>query len=132
MYATIGFRNDNHRFIFLEASNLADPGNIRMLGPALRAYLRTSHGLGPNTSLIILCAPEGQDLSVERYNHRFWDALRGLKEWDPEPWPTDAAHNIRDWKWSFHFDGTPVFPISLNPAYVQRRLCKMPVHIVLL
>ena len=65
VYATIGFRNGNHRFVFLEASNLADPGNIRMLGPALRAYLRTSHGLGPNTSLVILCTPEGQDLSVE-------------------------------------------------------------------
>jgi FPC/CPF motif-containing protein YcgG len=130
VYATIGFRNDNHRFVFLEASNLTDPGNIPMLGPALCAYLRTSRGLGPNTSLVILCTPERQDLSVEQYNHRFWDALRRLKEWDPEPWPTNTANNIWDWKWLFHFDGTPVFPISLNPAYVQRRSRKMPVHIV--
>jgi FPC/CPF motif-containing protein YcgG len=83
VYATVGFRSDDHRSVFLEASNLADPGNIRMLGPAPRAYLRTSHGLGPNTSLVILCAPKRQDLSVEQYNHHFWDALRGLKEWDP-------------------------------------------------
>jgi FPC/CPF motif-containing protein YcgG len=130
VYATIGYRNDNHRFVFLEASNLADPSNIRMLGPPLRTYLRKSHSLGPNTSIVIMCAPAEHDLSVEQYNYRFWDALRQLKESDPEPWPADVSHDIRSWQWSFHFDGTPVFPISLNPAYVQRRSRRMPVHIV--
>jgi FPC/CPF motif-containing protein YcgG len=47
----------------------------------------------------------------------------------PQP-RTKHKYRHPDWKWSFHFDGIPVFPISLNPAYVQRRSRKMPVHIV--
>jgi FPC/CPF motif-containing protein YcgG len=92
--------------------------------------LRGSYQLGSNTSIVIMCAPSRQELSVAQYNRRFWDALRGLKKWDPEPWPADVPHDIRDWKWSFCFDGNPVFPVSLNPAYVQRRSRRMPVHLV--
>jgi hypothetical protein len=89
--------------------------------------LETRHGVYSN------CCPNLEKTRTPYclcYNHLFWDTLRGVKGRDPEPWLTDAAHGLWNWKWSFHFDGSLVFPISLNPVHMQRRSCKIPVHIV--
>ncbi|KAH0263583.1 hypothetical protein KCU84_g21376, partial [Aureobasidium melanogenum] len=76
VYATMGYRAGDHRYVFLESDNPSEPRNVRIIAPALRAYLQVSKSLGPNTSLVIMGAPtEGSLKSVEEYNNEFFDML---------------------------------------------------------
>lgn len=120
VYATMGYRSNDHRYVFMESHNPAEPRNIRILAPALREYLRVCKSLGPNTSLVIVCASPDKDYSVEEYNQHFWDMLRGLRISDTEAWPASVPQETHDAKWTFCFDGEPLFPVSLTPAHQRR------------
>ncbi|KAF8859926.1 hypothetical protein BDZ45DRAFT_781296 [Acephala macrosclerotiorum] len=87
----------------------------------MRAYLEEAHQLGPNTSLVIICAPSDQTGTVDDYNSRFWDFLRGLRIYDSEAWPEDVPAKTTDEHWTFCFNGEPLFPIALTPAHEKRR-----------
>lgn len=120
VYATMGYRSDDHRYVFLESDDPSEPRNVRKVAPALLEYLRISTSLGPNTSLVIVGAPSDKERSVEQYNRSFWDMLRGLRIWDPKSWPEDIPQDTEDAKWTFCFDGQPVFPVMLTPAHQER------------
>lgn len=121
VYATMGYRSGDHRYVFVESDDPSEPRNVRLIAPALRAYLRMSRSLGPNTSLVIMGAPtEGEQRTVEEYNHNFWEMLRGLRIWDTVPWPKDVPQDTDDAKWTFCFDGQPLFPVALTPAHERR------------
>lgn len=132
IYATMGYRADEHRYVFLKSDNPAEPQNIRLIAPALRAYLSMSPSLGPNTSLVIVCAPSEKEKTVEDYNNSFWDMLRGLRISDPKPWPQDVPESVEDEKWTFCYNGEPVFPVMLTPAHSQRWSRHMSVPIIAL
>jgi FPC/CPF motif-containing protein YcgG len=121
VYATMGYRSGDHRYLFLHSDDPSEPQNVRLIAPALKAYLRLSRSLGPNTSLVIMGAPTGgEQRSVEEYNHNFWEMLRGLRIWDSVPWPTDVPQDTGNDKWAFCFDGEPLFPVALTPAHQRR------------
>ena len=130
----MGYRSNDHRYIFLESDDPSEPRNIRRLAPALRAYLRLSHSLGPNTSLVIMCAPPESDhqKTVEEYNQKFWDMLRGLRIWDTKPWPQEIPQNTKAEKWTFCFDGVPLFPVALTPSHSRRWSRHAPVPLIAL
>jgi FPC/CPF motif-containing protein YcgG len=121
IYATKGFRANDHRYIFLDSDNPSEPRNVKILGPAMRAYLEEARNLGPNTSLLIICGPSDKVGTVEDYNNRFWDFLRGLRILDTEQWPENVPVKTADEHWTFCFNGEPIFPIALTPAHEKRR-----------
>jgi len=121
IYATKGYRANDHRYVFLDSPDPSQPRNIRILGPAMRAYLAEAHSLGPNTSLVIICAPGDQVGTVEEYNTLFWNLLRGLRIFDSKAWPNDVPQNTSNEHWTFCFNGEPVFPIALTPGHEKRR-----------
>lgn len=132
IYATMGYRSDDHRYLFLESDNPAEPRNVHLIGPALKSYLALATELGPNTSLVIIGAPSPVRRSVEEYNSSFWDMLRGLRIWDAAPWPREVPHATASEKWTFCFDGQPVFPVMLTPAHIRRWSRHMSVPLIAL
>lgn len=70
---------------------------------------------------MVFAAPTtGQRKSVEDYNRNFWDTLHGLRALDNEPWPADVPQCTDSERWTFCFDGEPIFPIALTPAHSDR------------
>lgn len=132
VYATMGYRSDDHRYVFLESDDLSEPRNLRIIAPALREYLDISTTLGPNTSLVIIGAPSEEEKSVAEYNRSFWDMLRGLRICDPRQWPESIPQDTEDQLWTFCFNGEPVFPVMLTPAHQQRWSRNMSTPIVAL
>lgn len=132
VYATMGYRDNQHRYLFLESDNPASPQNIRLIAPALKAYLETAKGLGPNTSLVIIGAPSETEKSVDAYNNTFWDMLRGLRMTDPKPWPVDVPASVESAEWTFCYNGEPVFPVMLTPTHIQRWSRHMSVPVIAL
>lgn len=129
----MGYRSDDHRYVFLESDDPSEARNVRIIAPALRAYLRLSRSLGPNTSLVIMGAPsEGGNKSVEEYNNSFWEMLKGLRIWDMKPWPRDVPQDTSNEKWMFCFDGEPLFPVALTPGHQRRWSRHAPVPLIAL
>lgn len=131
VYATMGFRSGDHRYVFLHSDDPSEPRNIKLIAPALKAYLRISPSLGPNTSLVIMAAPNALK-TVEEYNDRFWGMLHGLRIWDSKPWPKDFPQNTNSEKWTYCFDGMPLFPVALTPAHQRRWSRHAPVPLIAL
>lgn len=127
----MGFRSGDHRYIFLHSDDPSEPRNIKVIAPALQEYLRIARSLGPNTSLVIMAAPDALK-SVKEYNDRFWEMLRGLRIWDAKPWPEDFPQNTSSEKWTYCFDGTPLFPVALTPAHQRRWSRHAPVPLIAL
>jgi len=121
IYATKGYRSNDHRYIFVPTSDPSSPRNIRHIGAAMRAYLTAAHTLGPNTSLVIFCAPGPETFTMQDYTDRFWSFLRNLRISDTQPWPADVPANTDDKNWTFCFNGEAIFPIALTPAHEKRR-----------
>lgn len=96
---------------------------MRLVARALAAYLTASRSIGPNTSLVILCAgaEAGSERSLDWYNDGFWTLLRGLRLVDPKPWPADIPTHTDSARWTFCFDGVPLFPVALTPLHEKRR-----------
>ncbi|KAG5753348.1 hypothetical protein H9Q70_004017 [Fusarium xylarioides] len=132
VYATMGYRSDDHRYVFLESDNPSEPRNVRKVALALTEYLRMSTSLGPNTSLVIIGAPSEKQCTVEEHNRTFWDMLRGLRICDPRPWPEDIPQDTEDARWTFCFNGKPVFPVMLTPAHQKRWSRHMSVPVIAL
>ena len=63
----MGFRSHDHRYIFLESDDPAEPRNLRKIAPALKEYLDISTTLGPNTSLVIIGDRVQMGLNVHLY-----------------------------------------------------------------
>ncbi|CZR45686.1 uncharacterized protein FPRO_15138 [Fusarium proliferatum ET1] len=132
VYATMGYRSDDHRYVFLESDNPSEPRNVRKVALALVEYLRMSTSLGPNTSLVVIGGPSEKQRTVEEHNRTFWDMLRGLRICDPRPWPEDIPQDTKDAKWTFCFNGEPVFPVMLTPAHQKRWSRHMSVPMIAL
>ncbi|CEI70894.1 unnamed protein product [Fusarium venenatum] len=132
VYATMGYRSGDHRFVFLDSDNPSEPRNVRKIALALTNYLRISTSLGPNTSLVIISAPSEKERTVEEHNRTFWDMLRGLRICDPKAWPHDIPQDTEDAKWTFCFNGEPVFPVMLTPAHQERWSRHMSVPLIAL
>ncbi|KAF4993165.1 hypothetical protein FGRMN_6650 [Fusarium graminum] len=132
VYATMGYRADDHRYVFLESDDPSEPRNVRKVALALAEYLRISTSLGPNTSLVIIGAASEKQRTVEEHNRTFWDMLRGLRICDPKAWPEDIPQDTEDAKWTFCFNGEPVFPVMLTPAHQVRWSRHMSVPVIAL
>ncbi|SPJ78790.1 uncharacterized protein FTOL_07181 [Fusarium torulosum] len=132
VYATMGYRTNDHRYVFLESDNPSEPHNVRKVALALAEYLRISSSLGPNTSLVIIGAPSEKQRTVEDYNRTFWDMLRGLRICDLKAWPAEIPQDTEDANWTFCFNGEPVFPVMLTPAHQERWSRHMSVPVIAL
>jgi FPC/CPF motif-containing protein YcgG len=132
VYATMGYCADEHRYVFLKSDNPAEPQNIRLIAPALHEYLSLSPSLGPNTSLVIIGAPSEKSRTVEEYNDTFWHMLRGLRMTDPKPWPHDVPETVESERWTFCYNGEPIFPVMLTPAHSRRWSRHMSVPVIAL
>ncbi|KAM0311597.1 hypothetical protein ACHAPQ_012366 [Fusarium lateritium] len=132
VYATMGYRANDHRYVFLESDNPSEPRNVRKVGRALAEYLRISNSLGPNTSLVIIGAPSEKQRTVAEHNRTFWDMLRGLRICDPKAWPEQIPEDTEDANWTFCFNGEPVFPVMLTPAHQDRWSRHMSVPVIAL
>ncbi|KAG5663579.1 hypothetical protein KAF25_001515 [Fusarium avenaceum] len=132
VYATMGYRANDHRYVFLESDDPSEPHNVRKVALALAEYLRISSSLGPNTSLVIIGAPSENQRTVEAHNRTFWDMLRGLRTCDPKAWPGDIPQDTEDANWTFCFNGESVFPVMLTPAHQERWSRHMSVPVIAL
>ncbi|KAH7239404.1 YqcI/YcgG family-domain-containing protein [Fusarium tricinctum] len=132
VYATMGYRANDHRYVFLESDDPSEPHNVRKVALALAEYLRISTSLGPNTSLVIIGAPSEKQRTVEEHNRTFWDMLRGLRTCDPKAWPEDIPQDTEDANWTFCFNGESVFPVMLTPAHQERWSRHMSVPVIAL
>lgn len=132
LYATMGYRANDHRYVFLESDDPSEPLNVRKVALALAEYLRISTSLGPNTSLVIIGAPSEKQRTVEEHNRTFWDMLRGLRTCDPKAWPKDIPQDTEDANWTFCFNGESVFPVMLTPAHQERWSRHMSVPVIAL
>ncbi|KAJ4138417.1 hypothetical protein NW768_002248 [Fusarium equiseti] len=132
VYATMGYRADDHRYVFLESDDPSEPRNVRKVALSLAEYLRISTSLGPNTSLVIIGAASERPRTVEEHNRTFWDMLRGLRICDPKAWPKEIPQDTEDAKWTFCFNGEPVFPVMLTPAHQERWSRHMSVPVIAL
>ncbi|KIL84954.1 hypothetical protein FAVG1_11824 [Fusarium avenaceum] len=132
VYATMGYRADDHRYVFLESDDPSEPHNVRKISLALTEYLRISSSLGPNTSLVIIGAASEKQRTVEEHNRTFWDMLRGLRTCDPKAWPGDIPQDTEDANWTFCFNGESVFPVMLTPAHQERWSRHMSVPVIAL
>jgi len=99
---------------------------VRIVGRALSAYLASSRAIGPNTSMVIVCKGRDDDgtappRTMQWYNNSFWTLLRGLRVFDTKPWPRDIPTDTDSSKWTFCFDGVPLFPVALTPLHEKRR-----------
>lgn len=124
MYATQGYKHNQHRYTFLHSDDPSEPRNVRALGRALHAYLSAAKSLGSNTSLVIFCPPPTSSAAprtLEQYKSSFWNLLRGLRIYDPKPWPPSIPADVMSSKWAFCFDGEPLFPVALTPLHEKRR-----------
>ena len=130
IYATMGYRAGEHRYVFLKSDNPAEPQNVRLIAPALRSYLEMAPQLGPNTSLVIVGKPSEKERMVEEYNNTFWEMLRGLRITDAKTWPKDVPEKVESEKWTFCFNGEPIFPVMLTPAHQQRWSRHMSVPLI--
>lgn len=126
----MGYRANDHRYSFLESDDPSEPRNVRKVALDLAEYLRISTSLGPNTSLVIICAPSEKQRTVEEYNRTFWDMLRGLRVYDPQAWPVGIPQDTEDAKWTFCFNGEPIFPVMLTPAHQERWSRHMSVPVI--
>lgn len=116
----MGFKNNEHRYIFLHSDDPSEPRNIRIIGEALRAYLPQSHKIGKNTSIVIVTPPSEIKYGLEQYRERFWNTLRGLRIYDVKAWPQDIPQDTQNDRWAFAFDGCPIFPVALTPVHEKR------------
>ncbi|KAI6760430.1 hypothetical protein HG530_009290 [Fusarium avenaceum] len=132
VYATMGYRANDHRYVFLESDDPSEPHNVRKVALALAEYLRISTSLGPNTSLVIIGAPSEKQRTVEEHNRTFWDMLRGLRTCDPKAWPGGIPQDTEDANWTFCFNGESVFPVMLTPAHQERWSRHMSVPVIAL
>jgi FPC/CPF motif-containing protein YcgG len=121
VYATKGYKSNDHRYVFIHSEDPSEPRNVRLIGRGLRAYLPLSRSCGPNTTLVVLCPPSTKARSVEQYNLDFWGLLRGLRVFDTKPWPEEIPADTIANKWAFCFDGVPWFPAVLTPAHSKRQ-----------
>jgi uncharacterized protein len=120
VYASAGYRQNQHRYVFLESDDASEPRNMRLIAKALRAYHQMSHSLGSNTSLLLVHPPSDVPEAVNTYKDRFWSILRGLRTCDLEPWPNEIPTEVGASKWMFCFDGVPWFFAAMTPAHEQR------------
>lgn len=120
VYATRGFRHNEHRYVFLRSDDPSEPRNVRVLAKALETYLPESRYIGKNTSMLVVCPPGTQERSFEYYNHCFWELLRGLRIADQAAWPKDIPQSTLSSKWAFCYAGIPLFPVALTPLYQNR------------
>ena len=120
VYATKGYKTNDHRYLFLHSDDPSEPRNVRLIGNALRQYHSTSRLYGPNTTLVAL-APPASPLSVDQYNLDFWALLRGLRVFNSKAWPRDVPTETSSSKWSFCFDGEPWFLAVLTPSHARRQ-----------
>jgi FPC/CPF motif-containing protein YcgG len=82
---------------------------------------------------VIFAAPtEGEQKGLPEYHHDFWEMLRNLHILDTAPWPADIPQDTNHQKWTFCFDGTPVFPVAFTPVHERRWSRHAPVHMVAL
>lgn len=120
VYATAGFKANDHRYVFLPTDDPSTPQNIHILGPAMRAYLKEAHHLGPNTSLVVICPESKSTHAIEEYNARFWNFLRGLRIYDSSAWPAEFPSSTGHEQWTMCYAGEALFPIALTPAHKSR------------
>ena len=120
IYATMGYRAGDHRYHFLQTSNPSDPPNIKLIGAALQKYLSLAPSLGGNTSLVIFAAPSEEPTSMTEHTVNFWTMLRGLRIYDPCPWPKDIPTKTASETWTFAYADEPIFPVLLTPSHSKR------------
>lgn len=124
IYATKGFKANEHRYVFLESEDMEDKENIETLAMALRQYLATPKTeLGPNTSLVALFPIPNPDQvsTVEEYHKKYWDCLYGLRQVDVSSWPQEIPKDTDAQLWRLCFDGHQIFSAALTPAHEKRR-----------
>ena len=56
--------------------------------------------------------------------------LRGLWIIDTQTWPEDIPAKILSEKWTFAFDGEPIFPVMLTPGHARRWSRQMSVPLI--
>ncbi|ETN38211.1 uncharacterized protein HMPREF1541_06242 [Cyphellophora europaea CBS 101466] len=130
IYATMGFRSGEHRYVFLQSDDPSEPQNIRLVGPALQEYLAIARSLGSNTSLAIFAAPSTRPISIEEHNSKFWGVLRGLRIVDPSPWPAAIPSKTESSEWTFCYANEPIFPVMLTPSHGKRYSRQMSVPVI--
>lgn len=98
----------------------AEDANSETMAAGLTEFLRNARAIGPYATLTYVFPPE-EVQPLETYRGRFWAALKRLHAVDEKPWPSDIPRCLKDPRWSFCFDGEPIFPLCLTPAHVKRR-----------
>lgn len=125
VYATLGYKANQHYYCFLESEAISDPVNTRLIANYLTQYLSIARSSGPNTSLVIMCRStqiesEGSK-TIQDYLYSFWACLKALRDQDTHDWPTEYPKDTESERWCFCFNSIPLFIVGMTPAHQKRR-----------
>ncbi|MDY4281206.1 MAG: YqcI/YcgG family protein [[Pasteurella] mairii] len=114
IFGVKGFLKDQLRYVFMEE---ATPKNI---APYLKKFVNNSRQYGKYTSLVIFEKPDKIE-TLQVYEEKFWNILKGLSEIDELEWPQDIPTELDNPMWEFCFHGEPIFVVCTNPAHTLRQ-----------
>ena len=125
IYATKGYKADEHHYCFLHSDDPSEPRNVRLIANALEEYLPLAKVTGLNTSLVMMAPREIQDAmpkkTVDGYLQRYWKCLKALRLLDAEPWPQKIPEDTAANRWCYCFKGIPAFMAVMTPAHRKRQ-----------
>ncbi|KAI8633604.1 YqcI/YcgG family-domain-containing protein [Xylariaceae sp. FL1651] len=129
IYATKGFKANEHRCCFIELSDSTPestiPGTkLDTLAAAFDDYAQNWRQFGPMTSLVVLTPLPAADigiLSLADDRKLFWDLLRAISDRDTHPWPAHVPQATGEPAWTFIFRGERFVGLALTPRYRKRQ-----------
>jgi len=122
-FATKAFKRGTLLFEF--ADSPSSTSSLHQVSESLREYLNLVQGRTDEEALLtvfmVFIKPEDGTLSLEEYHRQAWSILQFLHDHDPAPWPSHVPTNPDDPRWSFCFDGAPIFVNITSPGHTARR-----------
>ncbi|GFF93167.1 glycine amidinotransferase, mitochondrial [Aspergillus udagawae] len=132
IYATKGFKANEHRFCFVDhaGSDAGTPianATLDRLAAAFDDYAQNWRQFGPMTSLVVLtplppaASSHASTASLADDRQRFWDLLRGISDRDPHSWPATVPQDVEKPAWTLMFRGERFVALALTPRYQNRQ-----------
>ena len=134
-FASSADKRGSLRYCFIE-----DPRSetdLRLLGNAVTEYLEEVREIEERSvtdaafQILIVFVKTPQPISLEDEQTQGWEILSRLHLLDSKPWPKHVATDPEDTKWSFCWDGVPLFVNISASAHKRRKSRRLGRHLAL-
>ncbi|KGX92451.1 hypothetical protein N781_17165 [Pontibacillus halophilus JSM 076056 = DSM 19796] len=122
--ARVAFLSNELRYGFIDSpTRERAPMQLACL---LKQYGQISRQTGKYASIAIVSEITDTTLSIEQYEHMFWDLLSRTTAFDETEWPTEIPKDPAYNKWEFCFNGEPYFAFCATPVHALRKSRHFP------